>query len=116
MPNTDYIVIRETGDAENDFEGGYLYTYYILLCNISEEKSELIFDVRSFGACPDFRSPEEQRLNPRKGYATRGPFARKIQDMDRIDDDIIDELRERDIKIFTIPMLPRTCPRAPILK
>lgn len=85
----EYVIVRETGDADNVVEGGYNYHHEIVEHNISGENGVFEYDTRVF---------------PSGAIDTNKPPRRDcIHNMNILMDDEIALLRERGVQVKILP-------------
>lgn len=85
----EYVVVRETGDADNVIEGGYNYHHEIIEHNISGENGVFEYDRRTFpSGAIDHSKPTSKN---------------HIKSMTILMDDEIALLRERGVQVKILP-------------
>jgi len=99
------MILRDTGDAENDPEGGYDSIYEILRCKVDEEIGTLEYETRGFPTVPNFTgvepSAEYFKSIPRPGRISR----RHVGAMRTIIQPEVLELLDRGVRIKILPRL-----------
>jgi hypothetical protein len=99
------MILRETGDAENDPEGGYDSIYEVLRCKVNEETGTLEYETRGFPTIPNFTgvepSVEYLKSIPRPGRISR----RHVRTMKTIIQPEVSELLDRGVRIKILPRL-----------
>lgn len=88
------LIVRRTGDAENDPEGGYIYLFDVILCDINQEKGQLIWDVSPIIQSASIRSGSKYIAKPKINH---------VRDYSTVGEDVIDLLHERGVKIIYLP-------------
>lgn len=95
------FIVRDTGDYDNDVEGGYTSIYSVIFSNVAEDKSMFTYDVRSFPIPPCYT----RKLKPGENepYVPRGPVFTDANKMRRVYDEELSELSDRGVRVAIIP-------------
>jgi len=93
----EWISLKDTGNLENDPQGGYFTVWEITGFGMGRETAKFTYDRRG----PSFPNNANTELVASMVMeAPRGPIVRYIFDLDTIQDDERDELQDRGVKII----------------
>lgn len=93
----EWISLESTGSYEDDPDGGYFTIYKITGFGMGKETACLTYDTRG----PTFPSNTNPNLVASMAKETRrGPVLHSIFKLDTINDDVVEELRERGVEII----------------
>ncbi len=93
----EWISLMDTGGREDMVEGGYDTVWRITGFGMGRETGELTYDRRG-PSFPDNANPELVASMAKE--MPRGPIVHHIFTLDTITDDVVDELRDRGVKII----------------